>query len=510
MPSSQRVDPELGTAGSVSSGQESNLIETNQHADVLPPISPHILVIDDEVLLSQQLERLFLQRGFEVDCVHNAEDALTRLESGNIDLIVTDIFLPGQSGVELTRIAREAYPDVPIIVMTGFAEIGSAVEVLKLGASDYIVKPFSAAAIQESVENVLAKARVFVEIRHLRQNLKDRCEFGGMLSRTPEMHRVFEIIRMVSTTDMTVVVEGETGTGKELVASAIHHQGGRRKGPFVTINCAGLPDTLLESELFGYEKGAFTGADQARPGKIELAHGGTLFLDEIESMPLAMQAKLLLVLQNQRVQRLGSTRWSQIDMRVIAATNVPLKSLVDQGLMRSDFYYRINVIPIHLLPLRNRIDDLPLLVQDFIHHHPLAKQKGINGISRPVLNHLMRYDWPGNIREVHNVLERAIVMTKGRTIEEVETGDHAPLPQNYTPEVSADVSLDEWLKEQEKQFLIQRLQALGGRINLTAKSCGIDVKSLYRKMRFHGLDKKVFKQQDATDSQETPHRRDTK
>ncbi len=510
MASSQRTDPELRTTNVIASEQESLPDPNNQQADVLPPISPHILVVDDEVLLSQQLERLFLQRGFEVECVQNAEDALARLESGDIDLIVTDIFLPGRSGVELTKIARDAYPDVPIIVMTGYAEIGTAVQVLKLGASDYIVKPFSAAAIQESVDNVLAKARVFIEIRHLRRNLADRCEFGGMLSRTPEMHHVFEIIRMVSNTDMTVVVEGETGTGKELVASAIHHQGMRRNGPFVTINCAGLPDTLLESELFGYERGAFTGADQPRAGKIELAHGGTLFLDEIESMPLAMQAKLLLVLQNQNVQRLGSTRWSRIDMRVICATNIPLKSLVDQGKMRSDFYYRINVIPIHLIPLRQRIDDLPLLVQDFIHHHPLAKRKGITGISRPALNQLIHYDWPGNIREVHNVLERAIVMTKGKTIEEVETGDHTSQPHNQNPAVFADVSLDEWLKEQEKEFLIQRLQALGGRINLTAKSCGIDVKSLYRKMRFHGIDKKAFKPKDAATSKPKTHRAGSK
>jgi len=506
----QRTKPELSSDNMVSSKQESNSNQTNLQEETAPPIRPHILVIDDEDLLSQQLERLFLQRGFDVHCVQNAEDALTRLEPGDIDLIVTDIFLPGRSGVELTKLAREAYPDVPIIVMTGFAEIGTAVEVLKLGASDYVVKPFSAATILESVDNVLAKARVFIEIRHLRRNLKDRSEFGGMLSRTPEMHRVFEIIRMVSNTDMTVVVEGETGTGKELVASAIHYQGSRRDGPFVTINCAGLPDTLLESELFGYEKGAFTGADQSRAGKIELAHGGTLFLDEIESMPLAMQAKLLLVLQNQNVQRLGSTRWSRIDMRVIAATNVPLKNLVDRGQMRSDFYYRINVIPIHLIPLRKRIEDLPLLVQDFIRHHPLAKRKGITSISRPAVNHLMQYNWPGNIREVHNVLERAIVMTTGKTIEDVETGDNALQLKDHVPTVFADVSLDECMKEQEKQFLIQKLEKFGGRINLTAKSCGIDVKSLYRKMRFHGIDKKAFKQKDAAVFEDKPSRIESK
>jgi DNA-binding NtrC family response regulator len=466
-------------------------------------VVPNILVVDDEVSLAQQLERLFVQQGFKVICAPDGENAIRHLESGNIDLVVSDIFLPGLTGVDLTKLVRERFPDVPIIVMTGFGEIATAVEVLKLGASDYIVKPFSAKAIQESVNNVLEQARVFVEIRHLRRDLKNRYEFGGMLSRTPEMHRVFEIIRMVANTDMTVIIDGETGTGKELVASAIHYQGSRRKGQFVTINCAGFPDTLLESELFGYERGAFTGADHSKAGKIELAHGGTLFLDEIESMSLTMQAKLLLVLQNQKVQRLGGARWSRIDMRVIAATNIPLKELVKRGLMRSDFYYRINVIPIHLVPLRERIDDLPLLVQDFVHQHPVAKKKGITGISQAALDELRQYSWPGNIREVQNVLERSIVMTKGKMIEQVDIDaefGRVVVPRGESPEIPVEMTLEEWLKNQEKLFLVKKLDLLEGKINVTAKSCGLDVKTLYRKMRYHGLDKKVFKSKPNTNS----------
>jgi DNA-binding NtrC family response regulator len=265
------------------------------------------------------------------------------------------------NGVELTKRVIERWPDLPVIVMTGFAEIDIAVEVLKLGASDFIRKPFSPDAIQESVKSVLEQSRAFIGLRYLQKDLKAKCEFGGMLSRTAEMHDVFEKIRMVAETDTTVVIEGETGTGKDLVARAIHHQSARREGPLVTINCAGVPETLLESELFGYERGAFTGADRSRPGKIELAHGGTLFLDEIESVPLAMQAKLLLVLETQKVQRLGSNRSAQIDMRVVAASNVPLEELRNKGLMRSDFYYRINVVRIPLLPLRMRAQDIPLL-----------------------------------------------------------------------------------------------------------------------------------------------------
>jgi DNA-binding NtrC family response regulator len=439
------------------------------------------------------LERLYALSGYTVEVAASGEKAMERLGIGNIDLVVSDIRLPGMSGVELTEWIQHACPDVPVIVVTGHADIGNAVDVLKLGASDYIVKPFTAAAIRESTCAVLEKARVFTEIRHLRRTLQDRYEFGGMLSKTPEMHKVFETIRMVSATDVTVLVEGETGTGKELVASAIHLQSGRRKGPFIPINCAGVPETLLESELFGYERGAFTGADQSRPGKIELAQGGTLFLDEIESMSLAMQAKLLLVLQDQRVQRLGSSRRVQIDMRVIAASNVPLEELVAQGQMRSDFYYRINVIPIRLIPLRQRRQDIPLLVQDFLRHHPLAQKKRITGLSSQAIGQLMPYGWPGNVRELQNVLERAFVLTSGRMIERVDLPVAGLIPRPEGKKPAPILSLKDWLNEQEKQYLIQQLEACEGKINLVARSAGIDVKTLYRKMRQHGLDKRFFK-----------------
>jgi transcriptional regulator with PAS, ATPase and Fis domain len=313
-----------------------------------------------------------------------------------------------------------------------------------------------------------------------------------MLSKTPEMHRVFEIIRMVSATDVTVLIEGETGTGKELVATAIHHQSARQKGPFVTINCAGVPESLLESELFGYERGAFTGADQSRPGKIEIANGGTLFLDEIESMSLAMQAKLLLVLQDRKVQRLGSGQRKPIDMRVIAASNVPLENLVAQGHMRSDFYYRIKVVPIQLLPLRQRREDVPLLVQDFLRHHPVATQKRIGKVSPQAMLNLLHYPWPGNVRELQNVLERAIVLTNGNVIEDVDLPEQEITTSTNSPTTPLALPLREWLSEQEKYYLTRQLESCKGRINRTAAQCGIDTKTLYRKMRSYGLDKRTF------------------
>ena len=458
--------------------------------------TPHILVVDDDPLICQQLERLFASDGYRVTVASFVEQAQQVLEKEDIDLVVTDIRLRGPlDGVELTRLVSEQWSDIPVIVITGFAEIETAVEVLKIGASDYLVKPLTAAAIQESTRTVLQRAVLFTEIRNLRRHLKENCEFGGMLSRTPEMHQVFETIRMVAPTDGTVVVEGETGTGKELVASAIHHQSPRRDGPFITINCGGVPESLLESELFGYERGAFTGADQARAGKIEMAHGGTLFLDEIENMPLTMQAKLLLVLSDQRVQRLGGKQWTRVNMRVIAASNVPLGTLVAQGKMRNDFYYRIHVIPIRLLPLRQRAQDIPLLIQDFLHHHPVALQKRITGISPAAIDHLMQHNWPGNVRELQNVLEKAVILTKSRSLNVADL-DLERISVDAEPGANSkrfsELSMSQWIQEQEKAYLIHKLKTFGGRIDLTARSCGVDARTIHRKMQIYGLNKKVF------------------
>jgi DNA-binding NtrC family response regulator len=460
-----------------------------------PAVTPHILVVDDDGIICQQLQRLYQHSGYQVSITHFAENALQMLEKEDIDLVVTDIQLPGLSGIELTKRILERWSSVAVIVMTGYAEIDDAVEVLKIGAGDYIVKPFSAAGIQDSTRAVLQKASLFTEVRHLRRQLKSGYEFGGMLSQTEEMHKVFEIIRMVAPTNSTVVIEGETGTGKELVASAIHHHSTRGRGPFVTINCGGLPESLLESELFGFERGTFTGADHSRPGKIEQAHGGTLFLDEIENMSLSMQAKLLFTLNDQRLQRLGSNQWTQIDMRVIAASNVPLKTLLKEGKMRRDFYYRINVVPIFLIPLRQRLQDIPILVQDFLRHHRLAADKQITNIAPKAMAQLMRYHWPGNVRELQNILENAMVLAKGRSIEKVGLGE-LELPAASNSERSPwELPLPVWIKQQEKNYLIAKLNECGGRIDLTATKSGIDVRSLHRKMRLHGLDKKSYQKQ---------------
>jgi DNA-binding NtrC family response regulator len=453
----------------------------------LPP--PRLLIVDDDPMLRDQLERLYGLSGYSVTAVMSAEEAITRLGEDDIDLVISDIQLPGASGIELTSYLRDHFPDVPVIVITGFSDIQAAVDVLKMGAVDFVTKPFDLAGVQELTRAALEKTTVFREIRHLRRRLQDRSVFGGMLSKTPEMHRVFEIIRRAAPTNMTILVQGETGTGKELVASAVHQHSPRYDGPFITINCAGLPETLLESELFGHERGAFTSADQTKVGKIELANGGTLFLDEIQSISMSIQGKLLRVLEDQKLQRLGGTASMHVDMRVVAASNVPLKKLVDNGTMRADFYYRINVIPVNLIPLRERKVDIPLLVHDFVRGHSLAKAKLIHGISPEAMAILMNHRWPGNIRELQNVLERAIVLAPGGVIEAEDLpGLHPDDEAEDSERSNASESLRHWMKEQEKKYLLDKLMESGGNVAMAAKMCRIPLRTLSRKIRLHGLD----------------------
>jgi len=459
-------------------------------------MAPHILLVDDDHLICQQLGQLFTQEGYQVTTTSDAERALERLQNEDIDVVVSDLRLPGIDGVELTKRIVQRWADLPIIITTGYAEIANAVEVLKMGASDYIVKPFGMAAIREAVRVALEKAGSFAELRQVRRQSKNGYRLAKMLSKSPEMERIFETIRMLAPTDVTVVIEGETGTGKELVARTIHQQSSRKNGPFITINCGGLPESLFESELFGYERGAFTGADRARTGKIELANNGTLFLDEIENMPLNLQAKLLLTLNDQSVQRLGANQPTQVNMRVIAASNVSLKELVAHDRMRSDFYFRILVVPIRMPPLRQRLDDLPILIQDFLYRHPLAVQKKITDISREALDQLKQYSWPGNIRELQNVLVKAVILTKSRVLSvrdfEPDLLIGAGSNNASTQKRLTELSLAQWVREQEKEYLVHKLGIFRGRIDLTAKSCGVDVRTLHRKMQIFGLDKKAF------------------
>jgi DNA-binding NtrC family response regulator len=460
---------------------------------------PHILIIEADDPMREQLELCYLQQGYLTVALPSAEDGLRRLDAEDVDLVVTDIVLPGTDGVQLISHIHQSYPDLPVIAITADADIQTAVDVLKLGACDFVMKPFDVAAVLESTRAALEKTKGERGIRQLRRWLKEHFQFGELLSQTPQMRRVFEVIQLAAPTDLPVLIQGEAGTGRALLASALHHHSARRAGPFVTIQCAGVPDALLERELFGYDKNLFAGADEGKAGKIAAAHGGTLFLDEITSLSLAIQEKILRVIENREVYRLGAAQSVGVDLRVIAATGFP----VAEGTMHSELYQRVSSVSVQLLPLRERAVDIPSLVQSFLRHHPIAKSKRIAGISDKVLRRLMEYSWPGNIRELQNVLEYAILMAPGRIIEEVKLAQPAGAPAREKTDI-AGLSLRQWLKEREKYFLTRKLEDLGGSIALTAKSCRIGVRTLSRKMRRYGLNKKIFKSNPVTTKPATP------
>ncbi len=337
--------------------------------------SHRILIVDDDPLIRRQLEDLYRERNYEVDTVGGAEDAMSLLEEYEYGLAVIDLKIPGTDGISLTKQVRARWVDLDVIIVTGYASIKGAVEAIRHGASDYITKPFEREEILLATEKVLEKRRLLDEISYLRNQLSDRYSFANMVSRNPVMHEIFSTIEALAQNDATVLIAGESGTGKELAARAIHFQGRRRNGRFVAINCAAFPDTLLESELFGYERGAFTGAVHDRIGKIELSSGGTLFLDEVESISLPMQLKLLRILEQREIEKLGGNRVVKVNMRIITATNRNLEEMVAQGEMREDFFYRINVVPIQIPPLRDRIEDVPLLVNEMMRNHPMARAR---------------------------------------------------------------------------------------------------------------------------------------
>lgn len=454
-----------------------------------------ILIVEDHDHLREQLGRFYEQENYHVTTAASGEEALEKLSKKQFAIVVSDVKMPGIDGFQLTRHIRENYPETDVILITAFGNIKEAVQAMKLGASDYITKPFQPEAIRFVSEKLIEKRRLLEEVRELRQIVREGHILENMVGKSPKMLKVFELIQALAETDSGVMITGETGTGKELVARAIHNLSRRKSGQFVAINCGAFPDTLLESELFGYEKGAFTGAVLSRSGKIELADNGTLFLDEVESITLPMQVKLLRVLQEREVERLGGNRKVKINMRVIAATNVDLSLCLARGTLREDFYYRINIIPVHMPPLRERLEDLPILVEHILHHHSFAREKKIQKVSSKVFDQMLAYHWPGNVRELANILERAIIKCSDEIIDEVDL----PTPPRQAPEPSyhgnglVGLSLKQWVSKSEKDYLRDLLIKHKGKIGATAKEAKVDDKTLYRKMKRYGLDKESFK-----------------
>ena len=446
-----------------------------------------ILIVDDDPFICRQLEELYTSQQYAVSSASNAPEALRLLGEHEFSLAVVDLKIPGTDGIGLTREIRDRWPDLDVIMITGYASIKGAVEAIKQGASDYITKPFQKEEILLATEKILEKRRLLDEINYLRSQLSDRYSFANMVSRNQAMHEIFETIGVLSQNDATVLIYGESGTGKELAARAIHFQGKRKGGRFVAINCAAFPDTLLESELFGYERGAFTGAIHDRVGKIELSTAGTLFLDEIESISLNMQLKLLRVLEEREVEKLGSNRRIKVNMRIICATNMDLAAAVAEGRMREDFYYRINVVPLRIPPLRERIEDIPLLAELFLDRLSAGKPRRLSGRA---LRLLMTHDWPGNVRELANVIERAAVMSPA---DEIGPGDirFEDDDLGWDPEAADGLGYEEAKREVLEQFqrrYVERLIAeTGGNLSESSRRAGITRAALQRILKRLGI-----------------------
>jgi DNA-binding NtrC family response regulator len=379
--------------------------------------TPAILIVEDETKMRRLLELNLADEGYAVHSAADAEAGLNIVRQEKIDLVLTDLKLPGMDGLEFLQMLKRANTMIPVVVMTAYGTVETAVEAMKAGAADYVLKPFPLAEIQLVIRKELDVRRLREENVSLREALSQRYEFKNIVARSPKMQEILAIVERVAPTNSTVLLGGESGTGKDLIARAIHQHSRRSSGPFVKINCTAIPENLLESELFGYEKGAFTGAVNPKPGKFELADKGTIFLDEIGDVPSAIQVKLLRVLQEREFERLGGTKTLKVDMRLVAATNRDLRAALEQGTFREDLYYRLNVVPISIPPLREHKEDIPYLVDHFIERFSRESGKQMSGITPGALNMLLNFHWPGNVRELENIIERAVAFANDATID---------------------------------------------------------------------------------------------
>ncbi|MCK6446282.1 MAG: sigma-54 dependent transcriptional regulator [Planctomycetes bacterium] len=441
-----------------------------------------ILLADDEPTIAVTLQDALVAAGHEVWVAGDTDTALGLLAAKEPDVVLTDVRMPGKGGLEVLTRSRELVPDRPVIVMTAFGTIDQAVEAMRMGAHNYVQKPFRNQAIVSMVGTLARVRDLEAENAALRAELAAAKPFEGFVGSSATMRAVFDRIRIVAPTDATVLIEGESGTGKEVAARAIHQASARANGPFVALSCAALPETLLEAELFGHEKGAFTDARREKRGRFELADKGTIFLDDIDDMPLAVQVKLLRVLQERTIERIGSEAERKIDIRVIAATKKPLRKLVDEKRFREDLYYRINVVPVLLPPLRDRIEDLPILLAHLLKRHGGSKR---HEVPQQTLGLMQRYRWPGNVRELENSVQRAIALAPASG--ELQTADLVPLDERWRGALEVDDGevrpLREVLRKREIEHIKKALAHCGGHRSQTAELLGISRKVLWEKMR---------------------------
>lgn len=447
-----------------------------------------ILIVDDEEGLRRLLVRVLGKEGFQAVAVGSGSEAMAQVAAEDFDLVITDIQMPGMTGLELMRRLKEFDATLPVIVMTAYGTVENAVEALRIGAYDYLTKPFESDELRLTVAKALERERLLAENRYLHQELEERYSFSGIVGSSPVMQRVFEMASSVAASNASVLISGESGTGKELIARSIHFNSQRKEKPFVVLNCAALSEGLLESELFGHEKGAFSGAVTSKKGRFELAHEGTLFIDEVGEMSANAQVKLLRVIQEHEFERVGGTRTLPADVRIVAATNKNLEAEVRVGNFREDLYYRLNVINLHLPPLRERREDIEPLARHFLQKYVRETGKKVSNFSPRALTCLLGYDWPGNVRELQNVIERAVVLAKGTNI----TPRDFPQGVHGSDEICLELperggSLTDILEDLERQLITQTLRREQGSQTRTADILGIKRTTLRYKMEKYRL-----------------------
>ncbi|HEX5483929.1 MAG TPA: sigma-54 dependent transcriptional regulator [Terriglobia bacterium] len=450
---------------------------------------PAILIIEDEAKMQRLLELSLVAEGYTTRAASDAETGLRLLRQEKFDLVITDLKLPGMDGLEFLQAVKRTDAHIPVLLMTAFGTVETAVQSMKAGASDYILKPFSLEEMKLIVQKELSVRRLQEENRSLREALGKRYEFKSIIARSPKMQEALAVVDRVAPTNSTVLLGGESGAGKDMIARAIHQHSRRSSGPFIKINCAAIPENLLESELFGYEKGAFTGAVAAKPGKFELADKGTIFLDEIGDVPPSIQVKLLRVLQEREFERLGGTKTLKVDVRLVAATNRDLRAALEQGAFREDLYYRLNVVPINIPPLREHKEDIPDLVRLFVERFAREVGKPVTGITPAAMKFLMEFHWPGNVRELENIIERAVALSEGTQIDVLDIRlDLSPAtahPQGA--DSSAFLPPGATLEQFENEMIREALHRAEGNKSQAARLLGISRNALRYRLSTMGV-----------------------
>jgi DNA-binding NtrC family response regulator len=452
----------------------------------MKPERASILIVEDEPKMRRLLELQLAEEGFQARIAADAETGLQMLGKETFDVVVTDLKLPGMSGLEFLQAVKRVNADLPVVIMTAFGTVESAVDAMKAGASDYVLKPFSLAELVLVIRKELASHQLRQENRDLREALGRRYEYKNIIAKSDKMQAVLALVERVAPTNSTVLIGGESGVGKDLIARAIHEHSQRANGPFVKINSTAIPETLLESELFGYEKGAFSGATTSKPGKFEVANNGTLFLDEIGDVPAAIQVKLLRVLQDREFERLGGTRTLKVDVRLVAATNRDLRAALEEGTFREDLYYRLNVVAIDIPPLREHKEDIPALAQFFLEKFARESGKPVHNITPSAMKMLMDFHWPGNVRELQNVIERAITLSAGSTLDvadiHIDTARRAHV-ESGSAVLPEGMSMEQW----EEELLREAIKRANGNKSQAARALGLSRNALRYRLSKMGV-----------------------